>query len=96
MKYSAVGDRHPFARPLVFWSVLAALVLSAAPTPARAQCTFANGFGTATIAPTGAVVMIFNCSFAGEYVTINGAVSGQALRFTSSGATETSSSGNLM
>lgn len=88
MKYSAVGGRHPVARPLVFWSVLAALVLVGATTPAFAQCTFANGFGSATIAPTGAVVMIFNCSFAGEYVTINGAVSGQTLQFTSSGATD--------
>lgn len=88
MKYSAVGDRHPVARPLVFWSVLAALVLSAATTPARAQCTFPTGFGTATIDPTGAVVTITGCSFAGEYSTIQGAVSGQALQFTSSVATD--------
>ena len=88
MKNSAVGNRQPVARPLVFWSALAALDLASATTPALAQCTFTFGFGSSTIDPNGAVVTITTCSFAGEYSTITGAVSGQALQFTSSVATD--------
>ena len=50
---------------------------------AQSQCTFASAFATATINPTGAIVTITTCSFAGEYSTINGAVNGQTLNFTS-------------
>lgn len=55
---------------------------------AQSQCNFASAFGTATINPAGAVVTISTCSFAGEYSTINGAVNGQTLQFTSSVATD--------
>jgi Secretion system C-terminal sorting domain len=55
---------------------------------AKSQCLFTSAFGTATINPSGAVVTISTCSFAGEYSTINGAVNGQTLRFTSSVATD--------
>ena len=50
---------------------------------AQSQCTFASSFGSATINPSGAIVTISTCSFAGEYSTINGAVNGQTLNFTS-------------
>ncbi len=53
-----------------------------------AGCTNTNSAGTATIDPGGALVNISNCSFAGDYSTINGAVNGQTLRFTSSVATD--------
>lgn len=49
---------------------------------ARSQCTFSSSFYTATINPSGAVVQIGSCSFAGEYSTILGAVNGQTLNFT--------------
>ncbi|MEI6411652.1 MAG: HYR domain-containing protein [Bacteroidota bacterium] len=49
-------------------------------------CTNSSSFGSATIDPGGSVVTISSCSFAGEYSTINGAVSGQILKFTSSAA----------
>ena len=55
---------------------------------AQSQCNFTSAFGTATINPSGAVVTISTCSFGGEYSTINGAVNGQTLRFTSSVATD--------
>ncbi|MBC7776878.1 MAG: HYR domain-containing protein [Phycisphaerae bacterium] len=47
------------------------------------QCLFTSPFGSATINTAGAIVTISTCSFAGEYSTISGAVSGQTLRFTS-------------
>lgn len=47
------------------------------------QCNFASSFGSATINTAGTVVTISTCSFAGEYSTISGAVSGQTLQFTS-------------
>jgi hypothetical protein len=53
-----------------------------------AQCTFGSSFGTATINTSGATVTISTCSFAGEYSTINGAVSGQTLVFTSAAGDE--------
>lgn len=56
----------------------------AAPPPG--QCNNSSPFGSATIDPGGATVTISTCSFAGEYSTISGAVSGQVLRFTSSAA----------
>lgn len=52
------------------------------------ECTFTSSFGTATIDTTGAAVTISTCPFAGEYSTINGAVNGQTLRFTSSITTD--------
>ena len=55
---------------------------------AKSQCTNTSSFGTATINTSGTVVTISTCSFAGEYSTINGAVNGQTLRFTSSIATD--------
>jgi len=55
---------------------------------AQSQCNFTSAFGTATINPAGTIVTISTCSFAGEYSTINGAVNGQTLRFTSSVATD--------
>src|SRR5205823_5418345 len=58
------------------------------PTPTPAPCTNTTAFGTATIDPNGAVVTISTCSFAGDYSTINGAVAGQTLSFTSSVATD--------
>lgn len=88
MKGFGVGNRHASAGPRVFWTTLAVLALAGATTPAFAQCTFANGFFSATINSAGAPVTISTCSFAGEYSTINGAVSGQTLRFTSSVATD--------
>jgi len=51
-------------------------------------CTFASSFGSATIPASNVVVTISTCSFAGEFSTINGAVNGQTLRFTSSVATD--------
>ncbi len=55
---------------------------------AQSQCNFTSAFGTATINPTGTIVTISTCSFGGEYSTINGAVNGQTLNFTSSVATD--------
>ncbi len=55
---------------------------------AQSQCNFASAFGTATIPANNSIVTISTCSFAGEYSTINGAVNGQTLRFTSSVATD--------
>lgn len=55
---------------------------------ALSQCTNTTAFGTATINTAGTAVTISTCSFGGEYSTINGAVNGQTLRFTSSIATD--------
>lgn len=55
---------------------------------AQSQCTFTSAFGTATIPANNSIVTISTCSFAGEYSTINGAVNGQTLNFTSSVATD--------
>jgi hypothetical protein len=55
---------------------------------AQSQCTFTSAFGTATIPANNNIVTISTCSFAGEFSTINGAVNGQTLRFTSSVATD--------
>jgi hypothetical protein len=53
------------------------------------ECTNTFAFGSATINPSGAVVTIApSCAFAGDYSTINGAVAGQTLRFTSSIGTD--------
>ena len=76
------------ARTRAPWWALTALAFAAGSAPASAQCTFGSSFGSATINTSGTVVQISSCSFAGEYSTINGAVSGQTLRFTSSGATD--------
>jgi hypothetical protein len=55
------------------------------PPPAPStNCTNTTAFGSATINSTGTLVTISTCSYAGEYSTISGAVSGQVLRFTSS------------
>ncbi|MFZ1264417.1 MAG: hypothetical protein WAT34_12985, partial [Chitinophagaceae bacterium] len=64
----------------LYFLVLSLLLLTG--YSAQSQCTFASSFGSATINPTGAIVTISTCSFAGEYSTINGAVSGQTLNFT--------------
>ncbi|MBK8611563.1 MAG: hypothetical protein IPL84_16890 [Chitinophagaceae bacterium] len=56
--------------------------------PAPAGCTFTSSFGSGAINLGGAVTTISSCSFAGEYSTVTGAVSGQTLRFTSSVATD--------
>ena len=50
------------------------------------NCTNTTAFGSATINTNGTSVSISSCSYAGEYSTIFGAVSGQSLRFTSSAA----------
>jgi hypothetical protein len=55
---------------------------------ANGQCTNTTSFGTAAINTSGTVVTITTCAYAGEYSTINGAVAGQTLRFTSSVATD--------
>jgi hypothetical protein len=55
---------------------------------AQSQCTFTSAFGTATIPANNSIVTISTCSFAGEYSTINGAVNGQTLNFTSSVPTD--------
>ncbi len=55
---------------------------------ANGQCTNTTSFGSATINTSGTVVTITTCAFAGEYSTINGAVAGQTLRFTSSISTD--------
>jgi len=55
---------------------------------AHSQCTNTTSFGTVTINPAGGIATISTCSFAGEFSTINGAVAGQALTFTSSIATD--------
>lgn len=47
-------------------------------------CTHSSSFGSATINTNGSVATISSCSYAGEYATISGAVSGQTLKFTSS------------
>lgn len=51
-----------------------------------AQCTNTSSYGSGTINTAGLLVTISTCSFAGEYSTVSGAVSGQTLNFTSSGA----------
>lgn len=48
------------------------------------NCLNTSSFGSATISPTGSLVTISTCSYAGEYSTISGAVAGQTLRFISS------------
>ncbi len=58
-------------------------------TTVSASCppnTTANG--TAAINTSGVIVPISACNFAGDYSTINGAVNGQTLQFTSSVATD--------
>ncbi|MBP6285423.1 MAG: proprotein convertase P-domain-containing protein [Ferruginibacter sp.] len=55
---------------------------------APAGCTNTTSNGSATINTAGNVVTISACNFAGDYSTINGAVNGQTLRFTSSVATD--------
>ncbi len=63
---------------------VAALLIWMAPSVMSQACNFTSAFGSATVNTAGAVVTISTCSFAGEYSTINGAVSGQTLNFTSS------------
>ncbi len=70
----------------IYFLVLSVLLLTR--YSAQSQCTFGSAFGSATINLSGTVVTISTCSFAGEYSTINGAVNGQTLRFTSSVATD--------
>jgi hypothetical protein len=55
---------------------------------APATCANTSPYGSATINSNGGAVTISNCSYAGEYSTISGAVSGQTLRFTSSVASD--------
>lgn len=55
---------------------------------APSGCSNTSSFGSATINTAGTAVTISTCSYAGEYSTISGAVSGQTLRFTSSVATD--------
>ncbi len=50
---------------------------------AWSQCTNTSSYGSATINTAGTLVTISTCSYAGEYSTISGAVSGQTLQFTS-------------
>ena len=54
----------------------------------QAQCNNTSSYGSATINTAGTIVTISSCSFAGEYSTISGAVSGQTLKFTSSITTD--------
>jgi Secretion system C-terminal sorting domain len=49
---------------------------------AQSQCTNTFAFGTVAIPANNSIVQISTCSFAGDYSTINGAVSGQTLNFT--------------
>lgn len=67
---------------------IAIVILATTSVPASAQCTNPTSYGAATIDPAGARGTISTCSFAGEYSTINGAVSGQSLRFTTSIGTD--------
>lgn len=53
-----------------------------------AQCNNTSSFGSATIPTTNAVTTISTVSYAGEYSTISGAVSGTTLQFTSSVSTD--------
>ncbi|HKR05411.1 MAG TPA: HYR domain-containing protein, partial [Bacteroidia bacterium] len=62
--------------------------VGSSPCSGSSGCTFSSSFGSATIPANNNVVTISTCSFAGEYSTISGAVSGQTLRFTSSVATD--------
>ncbi len=55
---------------------------------APATCANTSPYGSATINSNGGSVTISTCSYAGEYSTISGAVSGQTLRFTSSVASD--------
>lgn len=71
-----------------FYFFLLTFIFCAFQNNVKAQCNFSSSFGTATINPSGALVTISTCSFAGEYSTINGAVNGQTLQFTSSVATD--------
>jgi hypothetical protein len=68
--------------------VLALTFLAGMGTQVMAQCTNSSSFGSATINPSGSATTISTCSWAGEYSTINGAVSGQTLKFTSSVSTD--------
>jgi len=55
---------------------------------ANGQCNNTTSFGTVSVNTSGTVVTITTCAYAGEYSTINGAVAGQTLQFTSSIATD--------
>ncbi|MFZ1785910.1 MAG: hypothetical protein WAU23_11965, partial [Ferruginibacter sp.] len=63
-------------------------IADACAPPPPSGCTFISSFGSGAISPVGAITTISTCSFAGEYSTVTGAVSGQTLRFTSSVATD--------
>ena len=52
------------------------------------QCTNTSSFASVTVNTNGTVQTITTCSYGGEYSTINGSVSGQQLRFTSSVSTD--------
>ncbi len=52
------------------------------------QCLFGDAFGNKPIDLTGNVVQFSDCSYAGDYSTVTGTLSGQKLRFTSSVATD--------
>jgi len=58
------------------------------PSLASSNCTNTTSFGSAAINTSGTAVTISGCSYAGEYSTVTGAVSGQVLRFTSSVAND--------
>jgi hypothetical protein len=75
--------QSPTVHGRVLWLALVAAALAGVPTPVFSQCTNTSSFGTATISSVGAVVTITTCAFAGEYSTVNGAVNGQNLTFTS-------------
>jgi len=62
------------------WALVPLMLILA--QPSWSQCLYSSPFGSATINTAGAVVTISTCSFAGEYSTISGAVSGQTLKFT--------------
>lgn len=63
-------------------------VLAAASMPASAQCTFAAGFGSGVVNPSGAVTTLSTCNFAGEHSTVGAAINGETLRFSSSVGTD--------
>ena len=73
--------------PLIFGVEEPTVDLFSQNTPS-APCTNTSQYPSYSIPidPTGAVATITTCNYAGEYSTVTGAVSGQALRFTTSQA----------
>jgi hypothetical protein len=75
--------------PIPFFAAMLLMGLSfGIAEQAHGQCNNTTAFGSTTINTSGTVVTIATCAFAGEYSTVNGAVAGQTLRFTSSVGTD--------